>query len=206
MKNLLPPNSTELERKITEVLAENCNIPVDIKSLVTLINVPSQFLPHLAWEKSVDRWQQNWPENIKKEQIKNAFQVHKYKGTNYALRKIVEAFGYSLTIYEWWQESPANEPGTFQIAIDTNSRELTEEGLNTLLQLLNDACPLTRHCKHIQINVSPSYAQIHALAGCYSGDDTTIFPEVQDAVLIATPVWAFYEQTETEIYPLGAHA
>ncbi|MDC4915725.1 phage tail protein I [Acinetobacter baumannii] len=204
MKNILPPNSTELERKITEVLAENCEVPVGIKSLVTLTNVPSQFLPHLAWEKSVDRWQQNWPEHIKKEQIKNSFQVHKYKGTNYALRKIVEAFGYSLTIYEWWQETPRNEPGTFQIAIDTNSQELTEEGLNTLVQLLNDARPLTRHCKQIQINVVPIISQIHALAICYSGDETTIFPEIKDIEILSTPFLVFNEHQITEIYPFGA--
>ncbi|EHU1482452.1 phage tail protein I [Acinetobacter baumannii] len=204
MKNLLPPNSTELETKITEVLSKNSNLPVDIKSLVTLNNIPSQFLPHIAWEKSVDRWQQNWSENIKKEQIKAAFEVHKYKGTNYALRKIVEAFGYSLTIYEWWQESPMNEPGTFQIAIDTNSHELTEEGLNTLLQLIDDARPLTRHCKHVQINVLPVSARVHYLAGCYSGDDTTIFPKVPDIAIQAIPIWAFHEHQLTEIYPFGA--
>lgn len=204
MKNLLPPNSTDLERKVAEELGNNSNLPANLRSLVTLNDVPSQFLPHLAWENSVDRWQQDWPEEVKKQQIKASFEVHKYKGTNYALRKIVEAFGYSVTIYEWWQEVPMSEPGTFQIAIDTNNQSLTEQGLNTLLQLIDDARPLTRHCKHIQINVTPSYAQIYALAGSYSGDDTTIFPEVQDAIISAIPIWAFYEQTETEVYPFGA--
>ena len=97
------------------------------------------------------------------------------------------------------------EPGTFQIAIDTNNQTLTEQGLNILLQLIDDARPLTRHCKHIQINITPSYAQLYVLAGCYSGDETTIFPEVQDAVIQAIPIWVFYEQTETEIYPFGAN-
>lgn len=206
MKNLLPPNSTELERKIAEEFGNNSNLPANLRSLVTLNDVPSQFLPHLAWENSVDRWKQDWPEEVKKQQIKASFEVHKYKGTNYAIRKIVEAFGYSVTIYEWFQEVPMNEPGTFQIAIDTNNQTLTEKGLNTLLQLIDDARPLTRHCKHIQINISPSYAQIYALAGCYSGDETTIFPEIQDALISAIPIWAFYEHQETEIYPFGAQA
>lgn len=204
MKNLLPPNSTELEKKIAEVLSDNTNLPINISSLVTLENVPSQFLPHIAWEKSVDRWQQNWTDDFKIKQIKTAFDLHKYKGTNYALRRLFESFGFSLTIYEWWQESPKNEPGTFQITIDTLNQELSEETINTLLQLFDDARPLTRHCRNIQINVPPNFGQLHALAGCYSGDETTIFPEVKDAVIAATPIWAFYEHQHTEIYPFGA--
>ncbi|HCA5337870.1 TPA: phage tail protein I [Acinetobacter baumannii] len=204
MKNLLPPNSTELENNLVEVLGENTELPVDIKSLVTLEKVPSQFLPHIAWEKSVDRWQQNWDDEFKIKQIKTAFDLHRYKGTNYALRKLFESFGFSLTIYEWWQESPKNEPGTFQITIDTLDQELDEQTLNTLLQLFDDARPLTRHCKNIQLILSPIPAKYHVLAGCYSGEETTIFPEVKDAEVTATSIWAFYEHQFTEIYPFGA--
>ena len=206
MKNLLPPNSTELERKVADKLGNNSNLPVNLRSLVTLNDVPSQFLPHLAWENSVDRWQQDWSEEIKKQQIKASFEIHKYKGTNYALRKIVEAFGYNVTIYEWWQEVPMNEPGTFKIAIDTNNQELTEQRLQVLLQLIDDARPLTRHCKNIQINVKPSMAYFHALAACYVGEETTIFPEIPVVNISPDIFWTFHEHQFIEIYPFGVTA
>lgn len=206
MMNLLPPNSTNFEKKIVETTSKLTNLNADLSSLIRVDDAPSDFLSILAWQFSVDRWQDDWSDDVKRAQIKNSIKVHTYKGTNFALRSIVESFGYSITIYEWWQEVPMNEPGTFQISIDTNNQELTEQGLKTLIQLLDDARPLTRHCKNIQINVTPSYAQIHALAGSYSGEDTTIFPEVPDILMITSQRWAFYEQHEIEIYPFGAYA
>ena len=201
MKNLLPPNSTELERKVAEELGNNSNLPANLRSLVTLNDVPSQFLPHLAWENSVDRWQQDWPEEVKKQQIKASFEVHKYKGTNYSLRKIVEAFGYSVTIYEWWQEVPMNEPGTFQITIETNGRSLTEKTSKTLVELLYDAKPLTRELKGIEINVINVKGETNVACACYCGEDITIYPKVDDPQSMIYPFFSFYEHELTSVYP-----
>ncbi|MDT1899085.1 phage tail protein I, partial [Acinetobacter baumannii] len=76
-----------------------------------------------------------------------------YKGTNFALQSIVESFRYSLSVQEWWQESPMSEPGTFYLTIETNGRGLTEKTSKTLVELLHDAKPLTRQLKGIEINV-----------------------------------------------------
>ncbi|MEN3968648.1 phage tail protein I [Acinetobacter sp. BWR-L5] len=203
MATLLPPNSTTLERHVCHAASNAIELEVNIKSIATLKNLPNDFLPLIAWQNSVDRWNRNWSEEQKIAQIKASFEIHKYKGTNYALRKIVEAFGYNVTIYEWWQEVPISEPGTFQILIDTNNQVLTEQGLKVLLQLIDDAKPLTRHCKNIQINVQPSIANYHALAACYSGDETTIYPEIPVISILPSIFWAFYEHQTTEIYPFG---
>lgn len=125
--NLLPPNTTAFEKKIVEATAKTTELNTNLSSLIRVDDAPADFLSILAWQFSVDRWQDDWPDEIKRAQIKNSIKVHTYKGTNYALRSIVESFGYSLTIHEWWQESPMNEPGTFQITIETNGRALTEK-------------------------------------------------------------------------------
>ncbi|HAV5548917.1 TPA: phage tail protein I, partial [Acinetobacter baumannii] len=151
--NLLPPNTTAFEMKIVETTAKTTELNTNLSSLIRIDDAPADFLSILAWQFSVDRWQDDWPDEVKRAQIKNSIKVHTYKGTNYALRSIVESFGYSITIHEWWQESPMNEPGTFQITIDTNGRALTEKTSKTLVELLNDAKPLTRELKGIEINV-----------------------------------------------------
>ncbi|HEE6025525.1 phage tail protein I [Acinetobacter baumannii] len=199
--NLLPPNTTAFEKKIVEATAKTTELNTNLSSLIRVDDAPADFLSILAWQFSVDRWQDDWPDEIKRAQIKNSIKVHTYKGTNYALRSIVESFGYSLTIHEWWQESPMNEPGTFQITIETNGRALTEKTSKTLVELLQDAKPLTRELKGIEINVINVQGETNVACGCYGGDDVTIYPKVDDPNSLIYPVFAFYEHETTSIYP-----
>lgn len=199
--NLLPPNTTTFEKKIVETTAKTTELNSNLSSLIRVDDAPADFLSILAWQFSVDRWQDDWPNEVKRAQIKNSIKVHTYKGTNYALRSIVESFGYSITIHEWWQETPMNEPGTFQITIDTNGRALTEKTSKTLVELLNDAKPLTRELKGIEINVINVKGETNVACGCYGGDDVTIYPKVDDPNSLIYPVFAFYEHETTSIYP-----
>lgn len=199
--NLLPPNTTVFEKKIVETTAKTTELNTNLSSLIRVDDAPADFLSILAWQFSVDRWQDDWPDEVKRAQIKNSIKVHTYKGTNFALRSIVESFGYSLTIHEWWQESPMNEPGTFQITIETNGRALTEKTSKTLVELIQDAKPLTRELKGIEINVINVQGETSVACGCYSGDDVTIYPKVDDPNSLIYPIFAFYEHETTSIYP-----
>ncbi|EXG33041.1 phage tail protein I [Acinetobacter pittii] len=199
--NLLPPNTTAFEKKIVEATEKTTELNTNLSSLIRVDDAPADFLSILAWQFSVDRWQDDWPDDVKRAQIKNSIKVHTYKGTNFALRSIVESFGYSLTIHEWWQESPMNEPGTFQITIETNGRALTEKTSKTLVELLQDAKPLTRELKGIEINVINVQGETNVACGCYGGDDVTIYPKVDDPNSLIYPIFAFYEHETTSIYP-----
>ncbi|MCF1296792.1 phage tail protein I [Acinetobacter nosocomialis] len=199
--NLLPPNTTAFEKKIVETTAKSTELNTNLSSLIRVDDAPADFLSILAWQFSVDRWQDDWTDEVKRAQIKNSIKVHTYKGTNFALRSIVESFGYSLTIHEWWQESPMNEPGTFQITIETNGRALTEKTSKTLVELLQDAKPLTRELKGIEINVINVQGETNVACGCYGGEDVTIYPKVDDPNSVMYPIFAFYEHETTSIYP-----
>lgn len=199
--NLLPPNTTAFEKKIVETTAKTTELNTNLSSLIQVDEAPSDFLSILAWQFSVDRWQDDWPDDVKRAQIKNSIKVHTYKGTNFALRSIVESFGYSLTIHEWWQETPMNAPGTFQITINTNGRALTEKTSKTLVELLHDAKPLTRELKGIEINVINVEGETNIGAAMYCGEDITIYPKVDDPQSLIYPIFAFYEHEITHIYP-----
>lgn len=201
MTNLLPKSSTDFERKISTVTEQTTNLDIKIKTLTSFKNTPKDFLPLLAWQNSVDRWNRNWSDKEKISQIKAAFKIHQKKGTVAALKEITEAFNYSLTVHEWWQETPMNEPGTFQITIDTNGNALTENNYITLVELLHDAKPLTRELKGIEINVIDVKGDTNVAAAMYSGDDITIYPKIDDPNSLIYPVFAFYEHEITSIFP-----
>ena len=199
--NLLPPNSTSFEKKIIQTTSKLTDLNADLSSLIRVDDAPSDFLSILAWQFSVDRWQDDWSDDVKRAQIKNSIKVHTYKGTNFALRSIVESFGYSLTVHEWWQETPMNVPGTFQITVETNGKALTEKGYKTLVELLHDAKPLTRELKGIEINVINVEGETNVAAAMYCGEDITIYPKIDDPNGLLYPVFAFYEYEITNVYP-----
>ncbi len=65
-----------------------------------------------AWACSVDRWDDAWPESIKRGTIKAFYFIDKHKGTIAAVRRVVESLGYLIRITEWWQTTPPGAPGT----------------------------------------------------------------------------------------------
>lgn len=201
MANLLPPNSTELERKICDVSQKATALDVSIRSLSTFTNTPSSFLPIIAWQNSVDRWNRNWSDKDKIAQIKASFKIHQKKGTISALKEVVKAFGYSLSVTEWWQEKPNNTPGTFQITIDTEGKELTEQGYKTLLALLNDAKPLTRELKGVELNVMSVKGDLNVACAMYDGEDVTIYPQQKQPISLINFIFAHYGHDETTIFP-----
>ena len=199
--NLLPPNTTQFEKKLTDAASFAQKLNGNLSTLIRIDDAPADFLSILAWQFSVDRWQDDWPDEIKRTQIKNSIKVHRHKGTNYALRQIVESFGYSLKVHEWFDETPMNEPGTFQITVETNGKSLTERTYKTLVELIHDAKPLTRELKGIEINVINVNGETNVAAAMYSGEDITIYPKVDDPQSLIYPIFAYYEHEITSIYP-----
>lgn len=201
MSSLLPPNSTELERKVATANAKGTDLDVKHKTLSTIDDAPNQFLSVLGWQNSVDRWNRDWTDAQKKAQIKASFNIHQKKGTVAALKAITKAFGYSLTVTEWWQENPTNTPGTFQITIDTEGNALTDSTYNTLIDLIQDAKPLTRSLTGIEINIVSVRGDTNVAVAMYDGEDVTIYPKPDDPIPFIYPVFAFYGHDDTTVYP-----
>ena len=67
---ILPPNSTDLEQAVDETIATRIEgVPVKISDLVDVNHCPASHLPFLAWALSVDKWDSNWSETIKRQVI-----------------------------------------------------------------------------------------------------------------------------------------
>ncbi len=71
---------------VEATFAETTLIP--LRTLYNPDTCPVHLLPHLAWAWSVDRWDPEWPESVKRAAIKASFYIHKHKGTIGALRRV----------------------------------------------------------------------------------------------------------------------
>lgn len=173
MTSLLPLNSSLLERSIEAASADMPAVP--LRTLYNPDTCPSHLLHQLAIAWSVDRWDEAWPDAVKRGVIRGSFAVHARKGTLGALRRVVEPFGYLIEVVEWFNAVPQGVPGTFAMKIGVSESGISEETYEQLTALIDDARPVSRHLTGLAIALdSNGYLRIGL--GLTEGDDIDIYP------------------------------
>lgn len=94
MTDLLPANSTALERDLATVFAEIEGIETPARLMWDPDRIPAAFLPWLAWSLSVDDWDPDWSEERKREVIKGSVALHRIKGTRKSVEMALQMMGY----------------------------------------------------------------------------------------------------------------
>ena len=184
MNSLLPPSASDLERRLAAACSDMVNLKVPLRDLMNPKNCPVNFLPYLAWAFSVDRWDESWAEDVKRQVINDAFYVHRRKGTTSAIRRVVEPFGFLIRIIEWWKTDDA--PGTFRLDIGVQDQGITEETYQELERLISDAKPASRHLIGMSINLQVNGQSSVAVAS-YSGDELTVYPYTAEIITVSGP-------------------
>lgn len=176
MKSLLPLNSTQLERAIEAAIDETTEVP--LRTLYNPDTCPAHLLYQLAWAWSVDRWDEAWPEEIKRSVIRASFFVHAHKGTIGALRRVVEPFGYLIEVVEWFESEPQGVPGTFALKIGVSDGGISEETYQQLTWLIDDARPVSRHLTGLAISLE-TRGKFNIGVALYEGDEIDVYPPIQ---------------------------
>lgn len=116
MMELLPPNSTALERAVDALAALRMGeIDVPLRDLWNAETCPEELLAWLAWGLSIDSWSPDWPLNIRRARVASAIAVQRRKGTAQSVDDVVTSFGGSMVITEWFETTPPGDPHTFQL-------------------------------------------------------------------------------------------
>ncbi len=88
--HLLPVGASQLEKRAAECLQEAVTNNIPIAELIDAKKCPVNLLPYLAWAFSVDRWEEYWPENIKRKAIEDAFSLHQKKARFQLCEKLLK--------------------------------------------------------------------------------------------------------------------
>ena len=154
MNSLLPPNASELERKITQVGKAAFDLPT-IRVVKDIDDVPAQFLPFIAWQRSVDYWDKNWQDSLKRKVIKESRELHRLKGTPAAIKKALEPFGYEVTLIEWFKAVPNLVPGTFNLELNVIGKSLNAETYSEINRLVSESKAASRHLANLTVTINP---------------------------------------------------
>lgn len=101
--DLLPSSALAEERALSISLAPSEEIlPEILLTLSRPFEVPSAFLPHLAWGAHVDLWRAEYPEDIKRALVAGSAAWHRIKGTPRAILDLLAWTGVEAEIIEWF--------------------------------------------------------------------------------------------------------
>lgn len=92
-EHLLPPNASPAERTVAALAGRVTAIPTPIEAMHQPDESPKRFLPWLAWEWSIDIWNDAWSEEKKRRVIASSFDLHRFKGTPKGIRDHVDLTG-----------------------------------------------------------------------------------------------------------------
>ena len=139
---LFPPNLREdkniqafaeiLDRVFSELTEEELN-----KLFVYAIDSqPEEVLDWLAWQFHVEGYELAQTIEEKRNLVKNAIELHKYKGTKYAIEGVLRFLNLPGEIQEWFEYG--GDPYRFKVEVSSPSRQITHELRDRLIQLINE--------------------------------------------------------------------
>jgi phage tail P2-like protein len=146
--SLLPPNATSMERAVEQSTARLGEVGAPLRPLWNPQTCPVELLPWLAWALSIDNWQSDWPEYIKRSRIAAAIEIQRHKGTVRAVKDTVASFGGAVDVVEWWQKSPAGIPHTFDLTLTLSGNDgetATAQFVNDVIAEVDKVKPVRSH-------------------------------------------------------------
>ncbi len=140
-------------------------------------NVDASVLPYLAEQFHVlgyEGWLLATTDGARRQLIKNSIDLHRYKGTEYAMASAIEALGYSCVIEKWWEYG--GDPYHFRVTIDVDDNGISLDQQALLSALINtykaqrDVQDAVQVATRVIANV-PNYS-----FGCVSSEIVTVLP------------------------------
>lgn len=173
MSDYLPANATAAEKAMAEAIARISDIPIMTKAVWNADTCPSAVLPWLAWAFSVDTWDTSWSDDQKRGAIKSSLHVHRHKGTIGAVRDALAGLGIGAEVQEWFNQTPAGDPYTFRLVLESSQTPVTQAGIAVALSVVNSAKNLRSHLDDVTI-VANSYTGPVVASAVGIGNEITV--------------------------------
>lgn len=181
-QQLLPPNRTALETALAG--ASQISLSTDgLRHLWSALHSLGSLLPWLSWTLSVEAWHEAKSDDARRNLILTSIEVHRQKGTPWAIRLLVRALGFGeITIIErvgglsydgtavhdgiYPHKPGADTWATYKIVLQ---RPITNQQANRIRTLLPSVAPARCHLVGLRYAATPnSYDGTSRYDGAYN--------------------------------------
>jgi phage tail P2-like protein len=138
IKDLTPPSVRELQHLVDTF---DTSFEELKKHIIKVLIYPrideiedERLLDLLAWQFHIEGYDQAQTIQEKRNLIKNAIELHRYKGTPYAIKKVFQAIGINADLQEWFDYDGA--PYRFRVLVRSIIQD--EDAYRNLIKLINE--------------------------------------------------------------------
>lgn len=195
MTSILPPRSTRLQKALEQVTVDLLDLPVELRKLWSPAQCPASHLPWLAWGLSVDIWDANWPEAVKRAAVADAIAFQRRKGTPASLRTVLDRFDPLIGIVEWFEDRDVLAPFNFRLELPLLAQSDVHYDEALVAQILTDIAQVKPVRAHMQaVFRLRAQAEAWLVSVARLGGLTRLDAGV-DQLSALDPAWGRYLQT-----------
>lgn len=144
-----------------------------LSNLYLLTNAPSLLVDFLAYEKHVDFYE-GLTLDEKKAVVRNALQVHRKKGTKFALIKVFELLNLLGRIDEWFNYD--GEPFFFKASIDVSEKGIDDTTIRLLDRLIKTYKNNRSWLEVLNIYLTSRKNKLIVGTFMMTGEELTVYP------------------------------
>lgn len=145
--------------------------------LVYLVDqVNASALPHLAEQLHLlgEGWQFARDDDERRKLLKRAVELHRYKGTPWAIQQVLETLALSGQISEWFQYG--GQPYHFKINVDLSTRGIDEATFDALVALITEYKNVRSHLELLSLSLVNRRPVPSIAAATLGGEVATVYP------------------------------
>ena len=98
--------------------------------------LPEEVLDLLAWQFHIEGYELASTIEEKRSFVKKAIELHRYKGTKWAIKNVLQILNIDGVVKEWFEY--AGEPYKFKVSLGITNKEITTQLRDKLIQLINE--------------------------------------------------------------------
>jgi phage tail P2-like protein len=172
IKELTPSSIKELQCLVDTFDVSFENIKDKIINVLILPRIDEiedeNLLDLLGWQFHIEEYNKAQDIQEKKALIKNAIELHRHKGTLYAIKKVLEIFSMDTKIYEWFQSIPEPynltlkqlKPYEFVAVLNVNRKVenqlFSQQTQEYMKDLINEYKNVRSHLAGVILEATPS--------------------------------------------------
>jgi phage tail P2-like protein len=207
-KRLIPPGINDLSSQAFNELIDRLGT-LDLTPLLIYIidHVSSTALPCLADQFHIggdEGWLLVSSDEERRSLIKMAIELHRYRGTPYAVESVLEKLNLTGRVTEWFDYG--GEPYRFKVDIELLTRGMDETTVNLLYALVNKYKNVRSWLEELNIYLTTISPVPTVGPAILAGEEITVYPWAISEVLQSSKSYiaAGYQAVEkTTIYPLS---
>ena len=142
IKELIPPNlliDGNIKALVESIQPEFERVKSEIVNVLIyprIDELSEEVLDILAYQFHIEGYDLAIDITEKRNLIKKAIELHKYKGTKYALEKACEALNIKPIIKEWFEYN--GQPYYFKVDLSLNNKQITPEIRDKLINFIDE--------------------------------------------------------------------